>query len=138
MAPPAAAALAATTSLRECGDFQLTAARHLPQLQDFFQNFLSSTSSLESLQRFYTTTNPLVTAFAFSLLLAPVFLLVSEINKNYSQVDRCWSLLPSVYTTHYAIWAHMAGVPTQRVDLLLIVVLTWSVSPTGDSGDGSH
>lgn len=130
MAPPAIAALAATMTLQECGDFQLTAARHLPQLQDFFQNFLQSATSLESIERFYVTTNPLVTAFAFSLFLAPVFLVASEINKNYSQVDRCWSILPSVYTIHYALWTHAAGLPCSRVDLLLGVTLTWSVSGT--------
>ena len=59
--------------------------------------FLQHASSLDNLKLFYISTNPLIMAFAISLALAPVFLLISEINKNYSQVDRVWSILPSMY-----------------------------------------
>jgi len=64
--------------------------------------------------------------FAFSLAISPIFLLVSEVNKNYSQVDRMWSILPSLYNTHYAVWAHMAGLPVRRLDLVLLVSWVWS------------
>lgn len=128
MAPPTAAALAAVKSLRDCTDFQLTVRQHLPQLQSYFQDLLYAASSLESLKQFYVTSNPLITAFAFSLALAPVFLIVSEVNRNYSQVDRCWSFLPTIYALHYTTWAHLAGMPTQKVDLLAAVCVVWSVS----------
>ena len=78
-------------------------------------------------------TNPLITAFAFSLFLVPIFLLVSEVNKNYSQVDRMWSLLPTVYNAHYVVYAHCAGLETQRLDNLLAFSVVWSVSGIANS-----
>ncbi|KAK3044866.1 hypothetical protein LTS18_000146, partial [Coniosporium uncinatum] len=65
-------------------------------------------------------------AFAFSLAISPIFLLVSEVNKNCSQVDRMWSISPSLYNAHYAVWAHMAGLPVRRLDLVLLVSWVWS------------
>lgn len=60
----------------------------------------------------------------------PIFLLVTEINKNYSQVDRVWSILPTVYHAHWAIWARMNGLPTQRVDNVLAFSVVWSLRLT--------
>jgi len=53
---------------------------------------------------------------------------VSEANKNYSQVDRCWSILPTVYIAHFDLWAHLAGIPSQRLDAALLYSTIWSVS----------
>ena len=127
MAPPLAVAMSAIKTVQDCANYDVAVKPHLAQLPSFVPNLIHAISSLSDLQRFYTSTNPLVTAFCFSLLLAPVFLVVSEVNKNYSQVDRCWSLLPTVYAVHYAVWAHLADMPTQRVTLAAAVSVMWSV-----------
>lgn len=122
--------LPAVKSLADCADWRLTVEPFIPQLKQLHVQFLDSATGWEGLKSFYLSTNPLVFAFALSLLLAPIFLVVSEVNKNYSQVDRCWSLLPTVYITHYTIWAHMHELPTQKLDMLLIYSCVWSVSIT--------
>ena len=129
MPPPLATALSAVKTVQDCANYDIVVKPHLAQLQSFVPNLIAAVTSLDDLKQFYTTTNPLVTAFVFSLALAPIFLIVSEINKNYSQVDRCWSLLPSMYAVHYATWAHLAGIPSQRVTLAAAVSLVWTVCP---------
>ena len=114
-------ALPTVKFLAECADFSKTVLPYVPQLYALPQQALQTISSPQGLKELYISTNPLVSAFAFSLFLAPVFLLVSEINRNYSQVDRCWSLLPTVYNAHFAIYARLAGLPTERLDALLAV-----------------
>jgi hypothetical protein len=120
-------ALPTVKFLAECADFSKTVLPYVPQLYALPQQALQTISSPQGLKELYISTNPLVSAFAFSLFLAPVFLLVSEINRNYSQVDRCWSLLPTVYNAHFAIYARLAGLPTERLDALLAVSVIWSV-----------
>jgi steroid 5-alpha reductase family enzyme len=53
---------------------------------------------------------------------------VSEVNRNYSQVDRMWSILPNLYVVHLAVWARLAGVPHSRLDLIVVATTVWSVS----------
>ncbi len=100
----------------------------MPQLYDLPQQLLQSWNNPTELQHIYLATNPLISAFAFSLFLAPVFLVISEINKNYSQVDRLWSILPTIYNVHYDIYAHLSGLDTQRLDHLIAFSTVWSVS----------
>ena len=76
------------------------------------------------------TTNPFISGLAFSIGTFPIFFLVSEINKNYSQVDRVWSILPTLFNAHYAIWARLNGLPTQRVDNVLAFSVVWSLRLT--------
>lgn len=128
MAPPLTSTLSAVKTLQDCANYDVVVKQYLPQLQAFFPKLLDAFSTAGGLKQFYVTTNPLITALAFSLALSPVFLVTSEVNKNYSQVDRCWSLLPAFYAVHYAVWAHVSGSPTQRVDLAAFVSLCWSVS----------
>lgn len=78
--------------------------------------------------RLYVHTNPLVSGFAISLALGAVFLVVSEINRNYSQVDRCWSLLPTLYIAHFNLWARLQGLSTEKLDAALLFGVAWSVS----------
>jgi steroid 5-alpha reductase family enzyme len=78
----------------------------------------------------YINTNPLISALAFSIATFPIFLLVTEINKNYSQVDRVWSILPTIYQAHWAIWARLNGLPTQRIDNVLAFSVVWSLRLT--------
>jgi hypothetical protein len=121
-------ALPVVKTLADCSDFYLTVLPYTSQLYDLPQQLFRSWFNRAELQNIYLTTNPLVSAFAFSIFLAPIFLIVSEINKNYSQVDRCWSILPTVYNAHYTIYARMNGLPTQRLDNLLLFSAVWSVS----------
>ncbi|KAL8949825.1 MAG: hypothetical protein Q9222_004090 [Ikaeria aurantiellina] len=113
-----------------CADFSRTVQPYLSQLNDIPQRIYQSATSLQALQEVYVNTNPLITAFAFSLFLVPIFLVISEINRNYSQVDRVWSLLPTVYNVHYVAYAHAKGMQTQRLDSLAIISCVWSARLT--------
>ena len=120
-------ALPNVKTLQDCADFGLTVRPFIPQLTTLPLQLLQSWSNPQELKEIYMATNPLISALAFSLFISPIFVLISEINKNYSQVDRAWSLLPTVYNTHFVIYAHMAGLPTQRMDTMLAFSGVWSV-----------
>ncbi|KAF2485805.1 hypothetical protein BDY17DRAFT_294264 [Neohortaea acidophila] len=124
--------LPAIQSLQDCADFSKTV---LPHLRHFWESTLSRTSvqdltNIEVYKQFYFSTNPLVTALVFSVALFPIFLLVSEVNRNYSQVDRVWSILPTVYNIHYAVWARLHHLPTKRLDNVLAFSVLWSLRLT--------
>jgi steroid 5-alpha reductase family enzyme len=87
-------------------------------------------TDLQGLRDIYLSTNPLITSLAIALFLSPFVLIVSEINKNYSQVDRLWSIIPAFYNVHYAIWANLNGLPHNRLDHVLAVSVIWSVRLT--------
>jgi hypothetical protein len=110
-----------------CSDFTHTVLPYAHQLQTLPQIVYESISDPAALRQIYLDTNPLISAFAFSLFISPILLVVSEINKNYSQVDRCWSILPTIYNAHYTIYAHMMGLETKRLDMLLTASAIWSV-----------
>lgn len=126
-------ALPVIRSLADCADFSQTVLPYTSQLYDLPQQLLQSWSNPTELRAIYLATNPLISALALSLFLAPVFLIVSEINRNYSQVDRCWSILPTIYNAHFTLYAHMSGLPTERLDYLLTCSVVWSVSKSGPS-----
>lgn len=115
-------------ALRLCSSWNPSVTQQFSQIQAFPSRFLESVGSVHDLKEFYLDSSPLVTAFALSLAFAPIFLVVSEVNRNYSQVDRCWSLLPTFYIGHFTLWAHLKEWPTQRLDLLLGCATLWSVS----------
>lgn len=131
--PPAGVSLPVVSlpvvkTLQDCAEFSRTVSPYVPQLRALPWQVLESISGFDDFKTLYVSTNPLVSSFALSLFLAPIFLVVSEANKNYSQVDRLWSILPSLYNAHYVLWAHMVGLPTQRLNCLLGFSLIWSVS----------
>lgn len=129
-------ALPYVKTFADCADFDKTVLAYLPQLYDLPQQIFQSATDWQQLQTLYVSTNPLISAFALSLFLAPIFLIVAEVNKNYSQVDRCWSLLPTVYNAHFVLYAHATGIPTRRLDTLMILSAIWSVSgPINDPLD---
>ncbi|KAF2676150.1 DUF1295-domain-containing protein [Lentithecium fluviatile CBS 122367] len=125
-----AVALPAVKTPPECADFSKTVAPYLPQLYPLPQNIFAHINDWEALQHIYLSTNPLVTALAFALFVTPIVLLVAELNRNYSQVDRLWSVLPVIYNCHYALWAHLAGIPTQRLDHVMAVTALWGARLT--------
>jgi steroid 5-alpha reductase family enzyme len=119
--------LPALISLEECSDFAKTVEPFIPQLYELPKKLLDTVQTGGSLLDLYKTTNPLISGFALSIVLGAVFLVVAEINRNYSQVDRCWSLLPTIYIGHFDIWARLTGVPHQRIDIVLLFSTLWSV-----------
>ena len=121
-------ALPIVRSVADCSDFSLTVSPYVYQLYDLPQQLLQSWNNPTELLHIYLRTNPLISGFAFALFLVPLVLLVSEFNRNYSQVDRLWSLLPTIYNAHFVTYAHLANLPTDTLDNLIAVSVVWSVS----------
>ncbi|KAL2868655.1 DUF1295 domain protein [Aspergillus lucknowensis] len=85
---------------------------------------------VNALKEIYTSTNPLATAVAFTSVISILCIIASEINHNYSQVDRVWSLLPSVFNVHFALWARLSGLRTQTLDTIATISVLWTVRLT--------
>lgn len=117
-------------TLEDCASYDLTVAPYWDHLLQLPSRFIAAGFNASAWQDIYLSTNPLVFAFAFSLALAPIFLVVSEVNRNYSQVDRVWSILPTVYAAHYATWTHLSGLPTAKVDNALAAAVVWTMRLT--------
>ena len=126
-------ALPVVQTLQQCADYNTTVAPYLHQIATPPEIFSPSSTNYAALEQLYLDTNPLVTSIAISLALAPIFLITSELNKNYSQVDRVWSILPTIYNLHYALYSHLAGVYTTRLDAVAIISTLWSVSVPPDN-----
>lgn len=123
-------ALPTVKTAYECADFGTTVSPFLSQLTDLPSKLIAAGGDLEYLKEIYLSTNPFITAIAFTLSIIPLFVLISEINKNYSQVDRVWSILPVIYNAHYSAWAHLARLETERLNTILVFSLIWGVSIT--------
>lgn len=93
--------------------------------------------TFDELQFFYTTSDPLVLGLAISLVISPVFFLVSEVKRNYSQVDRAWSILPSLFQGHYVLWARLNGIWTGRIAMASFCILVCK-SISGDARAAFH
>ena len=114
----------------DCADFSRTVLPFVPQLLELPSRLVDAARDQQpqdAFMKIYVSTNPLITAVGFALFLAPVFLVFSELTRNYSQVDRFWSILPSVYTSHYAIWALLNGVTSTTLNAIAGFSLIWSV-----------
>ncbi|KAL2022326.1 hypothetical protein VTK56DRAFT_5724 [Thermocarpiscus australiensis] len=123
-------ALPMLRSLEDCADFSKAVEPFIPQLYELPGKLLAVLAGRESLLKLYTETNPFISGFAISVVLGAVFLVVAEINRNYSQVDRCWSILPTLYIAHFNAWARLSGLPTRRIDLILLFSILWSARLT--------
>jgi len=117
-------------SLDDCIDYQKTVAQFWPHFLELPKEVLNVLPDVNGLVLLYMGTNPLMFGLAFALFLGVIFTVAAEINKNYSQVDRFWSILPSVYIGHFTLWAHLNGLPTDRLDLLMAVSTLWSTRLT--------
>jgi hypothetical protein len=115
-------ALPVVKSAVDCSDFTNTVLPYIYQLKEFPQAVFESISDPAALRQVYLNTNPLISAFAFTLFISSTVLIVSE-------VDRCWSILPTIYNAHYTLYAHMLGLETKRLDMLLTASAIWSVRP---------
>ncbi|OPB39426.1 hypothetical protein A0O28_0051320 [Trichoderma guizhouense] len=125
-----AMALPQVKSLQDCVDYSKVVEPFLPQLYQLPHHIWESIDSLDALRELYVTTNPLISGFAASLVVGLLALIVSEINRNYSQIDRLWSILPNLYVVHIALWARVAGLPHGRVDLIAVCTTLWSIRLT--------
>jgi steroid 5-alpha reductase family enzyme len=124
-------ALPLVKTLPECADYAKTVHPFLPQLYDLPYQVAAHITDLQALKHVYVNTNPLMTALAFAtMFVTPVVLAVSEINRNYSQVDRLWSILPVLYNAHYTMWAHLNGLPTTKLDHIMAVSIIWGARLT--------
>jgi len=123
-------------SLSDCASWSATVQPYLSQINTLPRTIIDvirvagTKSSPQALSLLYSNTNPLVSAFAFSLFAGLVFFIVSEANKNYSQVDRMWSFLPTAYLLHFDIWARQNGIPSARNDLSILVFGLWTARLT--------
>ncbi|KAH9898857.1 DUF1295-domain-containing protein [Xylariomycetidae sp. FL2044] len=123
-------ALPLVKTLEDCAEYSNAVEPYLSQLYELPRKVLETASSRASLLELYRDTNPFVSGLAFSIFLGAIFLVASELNRNYSQVDRLWSLLPAFYNAHFAAWSHINGRPSQRLDLVLLWSLAWSARLT--------
>ncbi|OJJ51341.1 hypothetical protein ASPZODRAFT_87589 [Penicilliopsis zonata CBS 506.65] len=117
-------------SLAECVSFPQTVMPFVSEFLALPTRLLEAGQDVDTLKEVYFTTNPFVTAIAFALLLCPLFLVTSEIFRNWSQVDRVWSILPAVYNVHFAVWARATGISSQRLDTIALVTILWSLRLT--------
>ncbi|KAF6820448.1 DUF1295 domain-containing protein [Colletotrichum sojae] len=120
-------ALPAISSLQECSEWSKAAEPFIPQLLELPRRIATSP---QALPRIYLETNPLASATFFSLVVGFVVIGVSEYHKNYSQIDRLWSLLPNWYVLHMGAWAYLNGEPAQRVLLAGVATTLWSARLT--------
>ena len=139
VAPNVGIAMPVIKSLSDCASYSKTIEPYIPQLYALPEKIIANIGDLQALKDVYASTNPIISGFAFSLALFPIFLVVSEVNRNWSQVDRVWSILPTLYHFHYAVWARMLGLETQRVDNVMAFSVLWTLRLTfnywGKGGD---
>lgn len=121
-------ALPALQVFENCAEWNKTIEPYLPQLYELPAKLLDVLQSRQGFVELYTQTNPLISGLAFSIVLGFIFLVVSEINQNFSQVDRCWSILPTFYVAHFDLWARLSGIDSSRIDTILLFCTAWTVS----------
>lgn len=123
-------ALPILKTLEDCSDYSKTIEPFLPQLYELPDRVFATFQQGKGLTELYLETNPAISGLAISIFLGAVFLVVAEINQNFSQVDRCWSLLPTFYIAHFNLWARLSGIPAQRLDAALGFSIIWSIRLT--------
>lgn len=118
-------------SPQEAAEFGRTVAPYVlsSQVLELPTRILEAGSDLQTLQALYLATNPMLTALAFALAISPLFVLVAELRGNFSQVDCWWSILPTIYNAHFYAWAHLNGLPLDRLRTVTLFSVVWSVSP---------
>lgn len=75
----------------------------------------------------YRSTDPFLTALAIAATFAAICWLLSIVTREYSWVDRLWSIAPVIYAVHFA--GH-AGFADARLDLIAILIAVWGVRLT--------
>ncbi|MEM7437435.1 MAG: DUF1295 domain-containing protein, partial [Myxococcota bacterium] len=75
----------------------------------------------------YLSTDPLETAIWASLGFGALCWVLSVLTREYSWVDRLWSITPVLYSVHFAAYA---GFDDPRLNLMAILVTIWGVRLT--------
>jgi steroid 5-alpha reductase family enzyme len=75
----------------------------------------------------YKTTDPLTTALCVAGALALLCWVLSLITKEYSWVDRLWSITPVLFAVHFAGYA---GFNDARLNLMAALAVLWGVRLT--------
>ncbi|KAF7587880.1 hypothetical protein BBP40_006616 [Aspergillus hancockii] len=116
----------------DCASFNHTVLPFLSQLITLPERLQVATAAkdVDGLKEIYLSTNPFIIALGVFLALSVFFLVFSEINRNYSQIDRFWSILPAVYNVHFAVWARLTGLRSQSLDTIAAVAIIWSIRLT--------
>ncbi|KAI9250634.1 hypothetical protein BY458DRAFT_524675 [Sporodiniella umbellata] len=79
----------------------------------------------------YKTHDPLIFASYFTAAITVVHYLASEITRDYSQVDRCWSILPGIYAWHFTIHNYISeGTLNLRLVVASILISIWGARLT--------
>lgn len=119
-------------SVSDSASFAITAAPYLEQLPALPARVYAALSekSVSALVDLFASTNPLLSGCLFALFLGVVAFIAGEVNKNYSQVDRMWSIVPMIYFLHYNLWARQTGIASARLDLALLCVTLWGTRLT--------
>jgi len=123
-----AAALPTISSLADCTDLTKTVIPYLHQLTP--THVLPLLRGDIAPTEWYLATNPVMSAVLFALTVSLFAFVSTEISRNCSQVDRLWSILPVVYAGHFAAWAHLHGIQSERVDTLATFIGLWGVRET--------
>jgi steroid 5-alpha reductase family enzyme len=85
------------------------------------------TATMDALLEAYRTTDALALGLLACALLAVWCWVASVVTGNYSQVDRLWSILPVLYTLHFAVHGEFADV---RLVLMTTLVVLWGTRLT--------
>ena len=75
----------------------------------------------------YAATDPWVSALCFCAGLALLCWLLSVLTREYSWVDRLWSIAPVVYAFHFAAFVDFVS---PRINLMAALVLLWGARLT--------
>ncbi|KAL0078025.1 hypothetical protein J3Q64DRAFT_1646384 [Phycomyces blakesleeanus] len=83
------------------------------------------------LLEYYRTTDPLVILLVVSGVFAYIHYIVSELTKNYSQVDKSWSILPALYAWHFALHDYLnRGSFHPRLLVASLLITIWGARLT--------
>ncbi|KAI7864819.1 hypothetical protein BDF14DRAFT_1830869 [Spinellus fusiger] len=104
-------------------------------------HFIKSETFLETIQTYiahpdlivkcYLATDPLFTGLLAVVVFSTIHYIVSEITKNYSQVDKAWSILPPVYAWHFALHDYLnRGYFHPRLLTAAIMITVWGTRLT--------
>ncbi|CAO3696082.1 unnamed protein product [Rhizopus stolonifer] len=88
-------------------------------------------SNPQLLVDYYKNNNALVVASSFTAVITTVHYIASEVTRDYSQVDRCWSILPGIYAWHFTIHNYISeGVLNPRLVTASVLISLWGARLT--------
>ncbi|KAG2217019.1 hypothetical protein INT45_011570 [Circinella minor] len=83
------------------------------------------------LLEYYKNTDALVIATVVMITLVVIHCVMGELTRNYSQVDRAWSLLPPTYAWHFVIHDYLnRSTIHPRLLLAAVIISIWGIRLT--------